>query len=30
VLQTTAHILETEKRLGVEGDTVQKPLRAVK
>ena len=30
VLQTTAHILETEKKLGVAGDVSQKPLRAVK
>lgn len=30
VLQTTAHIIETEKRLGVGNEATQKPLRAVK
>jgi len=30
VLQTTAHILETEKKLGIAGEAEQKPLRAVK
>lgn len=30
VLQTTAHIIETEKRLGIGNEATQKPLRAVK